>query len=143
MSSGSRWEGPYGYSRAIVVGDACWVAGTTDPAPEHAGDAAAQARTTLGTIGWALEEAGFALADVVRTRTYVTDPADAAAVAAVHGEVFEGIRPAATLVVVAALIEPGLLVEIEADAVREAGLPGPPGVASAVDPAAGQGRRQP
>jgi len=119
ISSGSRWEGPYGYSRAIVVGDTCWIAGTTDPSPLHAGDAALQARTALATIERALVEAGFGLADVVRTRMYVTDPEDAAAVATVHGEVFAAIRPAATLVVVAALIEPGLLVEIEADAVRE------------------------
>ncbi|MBI3746603.1 MAG: RidA family protein [Chloroflexi bacterium] len=118
ISSGSRWEGPYGYSRAIAVGDACWVAGTTDPSPDHAGNAALQARTALQTIERALVDAGFGMADVVRTRMYVTDPADATAVASVHGEVFTDIRPAATLVVVAALIEPGLLVEIEADAVR-------------------------
>ena len=118
MSSGSPWEGPYGYSRAVVEGDACWVAGTTDPSGAHPDDPAGQARAALGIIERALAEAGFGLADVVRTRMYVTDPAFAAPVAAVHGEVFRDTRPAATLVVVAALIEPGLLVEIEADAVR-------------------------
>lgn len=118
ISSGSPWERPYGYSRAVVVGDACWVAGTTDPGNTHPGDPAAQARAALTIIERALGEAGFALTDVVRTRMYVTNPAHAAPVAEVHGEVFRDVRPAATLVVVSALIEPDLLVEIEADAVR-------------------------
>ena len=119
VSSGSPWEEPYGYSRAVVVGDTCWVAGTTDPGGARPGDAAGQARAALGTIERVLGGLGFDLADVVRTRMYVTDPDDAARVAEVHGEIFGKIRPAATLVVVAALIEPGLLVEIEADAVRQ------------------------
>lgn len=118
ISSGSPWEGPYGYSRAIVAGDACWVAGTTDPGEQHPGDPAGQARAALKIIERALGDAGFALSNVVRTRMYVTDPAHAAPVAEVHGEVFRDIRPAATLVVVSALIEPDLLVEIEVDAVR-------------------------
>jgi enamine deaminase RidA (YjgF/YER057c/UK114 family) len=119
VSSGSPWEGPYGYSRAIVVGDRCWVAGTTDPSDDHPGDAAGQARAALATIERALRSLDFDLRDVVRTRMYVTDAADAPRVAGVHGEVFEAIRPAATLVIVAGLIEPELLVEIEVDAVRE------------------------
>jgi enamine deaminase RidA (YjgF/YER057c/UK114 family) len=119
VSSGSPWEGPYGYSRAIVVGDRCWVAGTTDPSNGHPGDAAGQARAALATIERALHSLGFTLPDVVRTRMYVTDPADAPRVAAVHGEVFGEIRPVATLVIVAGLIEPELLVEIEVDAVRD------------------------
>ncbi len=123
VSSGSPWEGPYGYSRAIVVGDTCWVAGTTDPGPDHPGDPAGQARAALGIIARALDEAGFTLAEVVRTRMYVTDPAHAAPVAETHGEVFRDIRPAATLVVVSALIEPALLVEIEVDAVRSGAVP--------------------
>jgi len=123
VSSGSPWEGPYGYSRAIVVGDRCWVAGTTDPGREHPGDPAGQARAALRIIERALDEVGFSLADVVRTRMYVTDPAHAAPVAEVHGEVFRDIRPAATLVVVSALIEPELLVEIEVDAVRSGAAP--------------------
>lgn len=118
VSSASRWEGPYGYSRAIVVGGDCWVAGTTDPSGRNPGDPAGQTRAALAIIESALGEAGFTLGDVVRTRMYVTDPAHADAVARVHGEVFAGVRPASTLVVVAALIEPGLLVEIEADARR-------------------------
>jgi len=120
IGSGSPWEGPYGYSRAVVVGDACWIAGTTDPGNAHPGDPAAQARAALAIIERALGDAGFALTDVVRTRMYVTDPAHAAPVAEVHGEVFRDVRPAATLVVVSALIEPELLVEIEVDAVRDA-----------------------
>jgi enamine deaminase RidA (YjgF/YER057c/UK114 family) len=118
VSSGSPWEAPFGYSRAVVIGDTCWVAGTADPGGEHPDDPAGQARAALGIIEKALAEVGFGLSDVVRSRMYVTDPAHATAVAGVHGEVFRDIRPAATLVVVAALIEPGLLVEIEVDAVR-------------------------
>jgi enamine deaminase RidA (YjgF/YER057c/UK114 family) len=119
IASGSRWEAPFGYSRAVVVGDRCLVSGTTDSSGEHRGDAAGQARAALRIIESALSEAGFGMADVVRTRMYVTDVRDANAVASVHGDVFGAIRPAATLVVVAALIEPELLVEIEAEAVRD------------------------
>ncbi len=120
VSSGSPWEEPYGYSRAVVVGDTCWVAGTTDPSGEHPGDPAAQARAALAIVERALVDAGFALADVVRTRMYVTDRAHAAPVARVHGDVFGAIRPASTLVVVSSLIEPQLLVEIEVEARRGA-----------------------
>jgi enamine deaminase RidA (YjgF/YER057c/UK114 family) len=119
ISSGSRWELAYGYSRAVVEGDRCWVAGTTDPSGDHPGDPAGQARAALGIIERALAEAGFALSDVVRTRMYVTDVDHATAVATVHGEVFAAIRPASSLVVVKALIEPALLVEIEAEALRD------------------------
>jgi enamine deaminase RidA (YjgF/YER057c/UK114 family) len=118
ISSGSRWEVPFGYSRAMIVGDDCWVAGTTDPSHDHPGDAAGQARAALKIIEAALVEAGFTLADVVRTRMYVTDPTFAVPVAQVHGEVFGDIRPASALVIVSALLEPELLVEIEADARR-------------------------
>jgi enamine deaminase RidA (YjgF/YER057c/UK114 family) len=85
---------------------------------DHPGDAAAQARAALTIIERALVDAGFALTDVVRTRMYVVDPADADTVARVHGEVFRDIRPASTLVVVRGLIEPQMLVEIEAEARR-------------------------
>lgn len=122
ISSGGPWENVAGYSRAIVVGDACWVAGTTDAGPDgqsqHPGDIAAQARATLEIIERALAEAGFGLADVVRTRMFVTDISRWAEVGAVHGEVFREIRPAATMVEVAALIDPTLLIEIEAEARR-------------------------
>lgn len=122
ISSGGRWEASVGYSRAVVVGDACWVSGTTDAGPDgvsrHPGDAARQARATLEVIDRALGDAGFSLADVVRTRMFVTDIANAAAVTAVHGEVFGSIRPATTIAVITALLEPSLLVEIEADAHR-------------------------
>jgi enamine deaminase RidA (YjgF/YER057c/UK114 family) len=122
VSSGGPWEARYGYSRAVVSGDTCRVAGTTDAGPDgrstHPGDPAAQARAIFAIIGAALAEAGFSLRDVVRTRMYVTDAAHVAAVGTVHGEVFAEVRPAATAVVVAGLIDPSLLVEIEVDAVR-------------------------
>ena len=122
VSSGGPWEARYGYSRAAVAGDMAFVAGTTDAGPDgrsaHPGDPAAQARAVLGIIERALADAGFSLADVVRTRMFVTDVAHIARVASVHGEVFGDIRPASTAVVVAALIDPSLLVEIEADARR-------------------------
>lgn len=120
ISSGGPWESRYGYSRAVVVGDACHVSGTTDAGPDgrsvHHGDAGGQARAALGIVERALAEAGFSMADVVRTRMYLTDLADAAAVGEVHGEWFRDVRPASTLVIVAALIDPSIKVEIEADA---------------------------
>ena len=122
ISSGGPWEAVAGYSRAIVVGDSCWVAGTTDAGPDgrslHPGDVAAQARATLAIIERALIEAGFALEDVVRTRMFVTDIGGSGEVSAVHGEVFGDVRPAATMVEVSALIDPSLLIEIEAEARR-------------------------
>jgi enamine deaminase RidA (YjgF/YER057c/UK114 family) len=122
ISSGGPWEAAAGYSRGIVVGDQCFVAGTTDAGPDgrsrHPGDAGAQARAAFGVVEGALREAGFALADVVRTRMYVDDAAHMPAVSAVHGELFGDVRPAATLIVVARLMDPSLLVEVEADAIR-------------------------
>ncbi|MFL5771265.1 MAG: RidA family protein [Chloroflexota bacterium] len=122
ISSGGRWEASVGYSRAIVVGDSCWVSGTTDAGPDgeslHPGDAGGQARAAWRIIEIALGEAGFSLRDVVRTRMYVVAIDDAPAVMAVHGELFGAIRPAATLVQVGALIEPSMLVEVEAEARR-------------------------
>jgi enamine deaminase RidA (YjgF/YER057c/UK114 family) len=122
ISSGGPWEAAAGYSRAIVVGDSCWVAGTTDAGPDgrsaHPGDIGAQARAVFGIIETALAEAGFALEDVVRTRMFVTDMTRSAEVIAVHGDVFGEIRPAATLVEVSALIESTALIEIEAEARR-------------------------
>ena len=122
ISSGGPWEATGGYSRAIVVGDSCWVAGTTDAGPDgrsaHPGDIGAQAQAILDIIERALGEAGFALADVVRTRLFVTDIGRSAEVLAVHGAVFGEIRPAATMVEAGALIDPTLLIEIEAEARR-------------------------
>jgi enamine deaminase RidA (YjgF/YER057c/UK114 family) len=124
ISSGSPYERAYGYSRAIAVGDGCWVAGTTDAGADgtstHPGDAAGQARAAFGIAIRALEEAGFAAVDVVRVRMYVVRAEDAAPVAAVNGELFGEIRPAATLVRVAGLIDPSLLVEVELEARRPA-----------------------
>ena len=111
-----------GYSRAVVIGDSCWVAGTTDAGPDgaslHPGDVAGQARAIFEIIERALIEGGFTLFDVVRTRMFVTDMAFSDALSAVHGEVFRDIRPAATMVAVAGLMHPSLLVEIEVDAQR-------------------------
>ncbi len=122
VSSGGPWEQRFGYSRAIVAGGSCHVSGTTDAGPDgrslHPGDPAAQARAVFAIIERAMVEAGFSLADVVRTRMYVTEVGNIAPVAEVHGEVFREIRPASAAVVVKALIDPSLLVEIEADAVR-------------------------
>jgi enamine deaminase RidA (YjgF/YER057c/UK114 family) len=124
LGSGAPWEGIVGYSRVVVRGDAAWVSGTTsvvDGAVLHSGDAAAQTRQALATIRESLERAGFTLADVVRTRMFVTDISRWEEVGRAHGEVFGDVRPATTMVQVAALIDPGMLVEIEADAVRGAG----------------------
>ncbi len=122
VSSGGPYESRYGYSRAVAVGDSCWVAGTTDAGPDgaslHPGDAAAQARAAWAIAIGALEEAGFSVADVVRTQMYLVRAEDARAVAEVNGEVFGGVRPAATLVRVAGLIDPSMLVEVECEARR-------------------------
>ena len=122
ISSGGPWEATAGYSRAVVVGDTCWVAGTTDAGPDgrstHPGDIGAQTAATLQIIETALGKAGFALTDVVRIRMFVTDMSRSAEVMAVQGAAFASIRPAATLVEVSSLIDPSLLIEIEADAVR-------------------------
>ena len=122
ISSGGPWEARSGYSRAVVVGDDAFVSGTTDAGrdglSQHPNNPRGQAEAALDIIRRALESAGFSLADVVRTRMYVTDAADIEPVTTVHGEVFAEIRPAATVVVVAALIDPSLLVEIEVDARR-------------------------
>ncbi len=120
ISSGGPWEAIAGYSRAVVVGDGCWVSGTTDAGPDgrsrHPGDIAGQAAAAFEIIEAALSEAGFSLADVVRTRMFVTDIGRSGEVLPVHARFFGEIRPAATLVEVSALIDPSLLIEIEADA---------------------------
>ncbi len=121
IGSGTPWEAVVGYSRVVVRGDAAWVSGTTsvvDGVVVHPGDAAAQTRQALATIEEALERAGFTMADVVRTRMFVTDISRWEDVGRAHGEVFGELRPATSMVQVGALIDPALLVEIEADAVR-------------------------
>ena len=122
VSSGSPYEARFGYSRAVAVGDSCWVAGTTDAGADgtslHPGDAAAQARAAFAIALGALEDAGFAAEDVVRTRMYIVRPDDATAVAGVNGEIFGAIRPASTLVRVAGLIDLSMLVEVELEAHR-------------------------
>ena len=121
ISSGSPWEPKLGYSRAVVAGGMVFVAGTTGTGEDGnlvgPGDAAAQTRQALANIGAALERAGAKLEDVVRTRVFVTDISQWEAIGLAHGEVFGEIRPAMAMVEVSALIDPEMLVEIEADAV--------------------------
>lgn len=112
ISSGSEFEAVVGYSRAVRIGPWIAVAGTTGAGT----DLATQTRDALGRIESALRHAGAELADVIRTRIFVTDITRWGEVAAVHAEVFGDIRPAATMVEVTALISPELFVEIEADA---------------------------
>jgi enamine deaminase RidA (YjgF/YER057c/UK114 family) len=120
VSSGTPWESMAGYSRAVRVGATVYVSGTTasdeQGVVQYPNDAGAQALYVLRKIERALNEAGATLADVLRTRIYVRDIADWRAVAEAHGSVFGDIRPACTLVR-AELIEPEMLVEIEAEAV--------------------------
>lgn len=113
ISSGSEFEDVVGYSRAVRTGPHVAVAGTTGAGS----DVAAQTRDALLRIETALQHTGATLADVVRTRMFVTDISQWRAVGAVHAEVFGDIRPVATMIEVSALISPELLVEIEADAV--------------------------
>jgi enamine deaminase RidA (YjgF/YER057c/UK114 family) len=119
VSSGSPFEPTIGFSRAVRVGDRVLVSGTAPVWPDgHVDpDVTAQTRRCLDIVLAALAEAGAGPEDVVRTRLYLTDPADWEAVGAVHGEVFGAIRPAATMVVVAALLDARWKVEIEAEAV--------------------------
>lgn len=120
ISSGGPLEASAGYSRAVRVGSHVYVAGTAafkDGKPVAPGDAAAQARHILGVIERALAEAGASFADVVRYRVFVTDAAQWPAVAAELGAIFRDIRPAGTLVGTPWLVDPGLVVEIEMDAV--------------------------
>jgi enamine deaminase RidA (YjgF/YER057c/UK114 family) len=119
FSSGGPWEDVYGYSRVVRAGDLLITAGctaTVDGVVTGVGDPRAQTLTAFGIALDALASAGASPADVIRTRMYLTDADHADAVARAHGEVFGGVRPAATLVVVARLLHPDHLVEVEVEA---------------------------
>ena len=121
ISSGSPFEAIVGYSRAVVQGNWCFVAGTTGRDPDTGDmpdDVVTQTENALSIIRTALDEAGFELADVVRATYYITDVAFHDQIAPVLGAVFGYIRPAATMVVVAGLIRPDMKVEIEVTAFR-------------------------
>lgn len=119
ISSGSPWESVIGYSRAVVAGNHVHVSGSTatvDGVVQHPGDAYEQTRTALGVIERALGEVGLSLADVVRTRIYVSSADHLDGVSKAHGEAFGEIRPAATMLAGLTFVDPAMLVEIEADA---------------------------
>jgi len=121
ISSGGPWEDVVGYSRAVVAGPWVLVSGSTstiDGEVRHEGDAYAQTIEAFGVVRRALEQAGYSLDDVVRTRMYLSDMSHEADVARAHSELFDHVRPASTMVEISRFISPAMLVEVEADAYR-------------------------
>jgi enamine deaminase RidA (YjgF/YER057c/UK114 family) len=121
ITSGVPWESVVGYSRAVRTGAHVFVSGTTATLPDGSvgglNDEYEQARLALANVKIALEQAGAKMSHVVRTRMFVTNIANWQAIGRAHGEVFGDIRPATSMLQVAALIDPAMLIEIEADAV--------------------------
>jgi enamine deaminase RidA (YjgF/YER057c/UK114 family) len=121
VSSAAPWEPVVGYSRAVAAGDHVWVTGCTslqDGEVVHEGDAYAQTRQAIRNVAWALDQLGASLGDVVRTRMFVTDIDRWEEVGRAHGEAFGDVMPATSMVEVSRLIDPRMLVEIEAVAYR-------------------------
>ena len=121
LSSGAPWEQSVGYSRAVAAGNTIWVSGCTsvvDGEVVHVGDHYAQMVQAIRNVRWALEQLNASLDDVVRTRIFVTDISQWDEYGRAHGEAFGQVQPATSMVAIVALIDPRLLVEVEAVAYK-------------------------